>query len=156
MRQGEIDETIPVACQVGVIPLAERDRWLSVAREVYSSVEKVVALKDGYALRIHPNKLEVLGEHIMRDRRCCAFLRWEVIVEQAGGPVWLRLRGPQGTAEFVAAAIVETGLLPRHVTREAGFGDVEKMEVLPENVEALADQVSHSDERAEARRRGPS
>ena len=39
------------------------------------------------------------------ERRCCAFLRFELTVEPGGGPVWLELTGPPGTREFLQAEL---------------------------------------------------
>ena len=37
------------------------------------------------------------------ERRCCRFLRFQIIVEPDGGPVSVELTGPPGTREFLAA-----------------------------------------------------
>lgn len=142
MKTNEIDESLLVACQVGVIPDEERERWMQVVRDVYSSVEEVLELEDGYSFRVKPHQLGLLGEHVTRDRLCCAFVRWEIVVEQANGPVWLRIRGPRGTKEFVTAAIGETDLLPVEVARAAGFSVNQRPVITQDSVEHFAEEVS--------------
>lgn len=105
MASHEIDESVPVACRMGAIPQEERARWMEAAQELFSSVEEISELRDGYALRLSPDRLGIIGEYVMRERLCCAFVRWEILVEQADGPAWLRIRGPVGTKEFFASAI---------------------------------------------------
>ncbi len=39
------------------------------------------------------------------ERRCCRFLRFQIIVEPGGGPVSVELTGPPGTREFLAALV---------------------------------------------------
>ncbi|MBI4409686.1 MAG: hypothetical protein HY561_08265 [Gemmatimonadetes bacterium] len=41
-------------------------------------------------------------EFILFERGCCPFLRFELEFEP-GGPLWLRIRGPEGAKEFIAA-----------------------------------------------------
>jgi acetamidase/formamidase len=45
----------------------------------------------------------VITRTIDAERRCCRFLRFQLTVEPADGPVLLDLTGPPGTREFVAA-----------------------------------------------------
>ena len=42
-----------------------------------------------------------MAEVIDAERRCCRFLRIELTVQPADGPVQLRLTGPAGTREFL-------------------------------------------------------
>jgi len=139
-----IDESIPVACQVGAIPQDERARWLEVGREFYSAVEEVLELPDGFAMRLNPQRLGLLGEYVMRDRLCCTFVQWEVVVEQANGPAWLKVRGPRGTKEFMAAAIESTDMLPLEVARKAGFSVDKRAKTTLDNVASMADKLRNT------------
>ncbi len=78
-----------------------------VQREVSGAAEEVRELPDGYALRF-PGEggwLATLAELIRCERECCPFLRLELHAEQQDGPLWLRLRGPAGTKEFVVGLL---------------------------------------------------
>jgi hypothetical protein len=141
MVTNTIDESIPVACQVGAIPKEDRVRWLEVGRQFYAAVEEVLELSDGYALRVKPERLSLVGEYVMRDRLCCAFVRWEIVVEQANGPAWLTVRGPQGTKEFMAAAMETTDMLPLEVARKAGFSVRSRANITLETIAPLADKL---------------
>lgn len=141
MESREIDENIPVACQVGAIAREDRQRWLEIGQKFYACVEEIVELPDGYALRFSPDRLDLVGEYVMRDRKCCAFVRWEIVVEQANGPAWLKIRGPQGTKGFVAAAIERTDLVPLEVAERAGFALGPRENVAWDAVAALASDL---------------
>ena len=39
------------------------------------------------------------------ERQCCRFLRFQLTVEAAGGPVMLDVTGPPGSQEFLGAMI---------------------------------------------------
>jgi len=121
MITNEIDESLPVACQPSAVPAAERTRWLELGKQTYAAVEAVHELPDGYALRFTPDRLPLVAEYVSRDRHCCAFVRWELVVEQAAGPLWLKLRGPLGTKAFVRAALETTALLRPEVASAAGL-----------------------------------
>jgi len=142
MNSPEIDESLPVACRVDAIQPEQRARWLEVGRRFYASVEQVVELPDGYALRLSPDHLPLTAEYVMRDRLCCAFVRWEIVVEQAGGPLWLRVRGPSGTKDLSRAAMERTDVLRPEVARAAGFALDRRRGVTLDDVAALADDLS--------------
>jgi hypothetical protein len=49
--------------------------------------------------------LSTIAHAVEAERHCCRFLRFEIIVEPDGGPVFLQLSGPPGTREFIAALL---------------------------------------------------
>jgi hypothetical protein len=60
----------------------------------------------GFALRIDIKKVSLtdLGGWMDDERRrCCPFLGLEVTKEPFDGPLWLRLTGPEGVKDFLAA-----------------------------------------------------
>jgi len=94
---------LPVACTLTEPELAARRA--GVLAEVRRSRQEARWLPDGVALRFAagPESLTMLATFIELERRCCAFLRFRLTVEPAGGPVWLELTGPPGTRDFLAA-----------------------------------------------------
>jgi hypothetical protein len=42
-----------------------------------------------------------LATMIDAERRCCPFLRFQVLAEPDNGPVWLEVTGPAGTRDFL-------------------------------------------------------
>jgi hypothetical protein len=69
---------------------------------------------DGVALRFPSGSsvIAALGEFIRLESQCCSFLRFQLTVEPGGGPVWLELRGPAGTRDFLAREFEATDAPP--------------------------------------------
>ena len=64
-------------------------------------------LPDGMRWRFAPEDglLAQIAAVIDAERRCCRFLRFELIVEPNLGSVWLNATGPAGTREFLASLV---------------------------------------------------
>lgn len=92
---------IPIACTLTDSEWAER-QW-ALQQEIGSAVQERVELEDGYALRFPPvpRWIPQLAELIAFERSCCPFLTLELAAEPEQGPIWLRLRGPEGTKAFL-------------------------------------------------------
>ena len=96
---------LPVACSLTEPELAARRA--GVLADVRRSVREAHWLADGVRLRFTatPESLAMLATFVDLERRCCAFLRFQLTVEPGGGPVWLALGGPPGTREFLQAEL---------------------------------------------------
>ena len=46
--------------------------------------------------------LTAIVQTIDAERRCCRFLRFDLMVEPDSGPMWLAVTGPAGTRECLA------------------------------------------------------
>jgi hypothetical protein len=79
------------------------DRGAMLARELFASADAREELADGYAWRFPGDAgvLAKLTDFIAAERTCCTFFRFEIDVEPGLGPIWLRLRGPEGTRAFL-------------------------------------------------------
>ena len=95
------DATIPIACNLSERERTERER--TIAGDVMSGVEETRELPDGYAFRFPgddpwPERIQAF---VLAERRCCPFFTFELVFEPGQGPIWLRLRGAEGTKAFV-------------------------------------------------------
>lgn len=139
-------QTLPIACDAYAIPTSERDIWIAKGIEFYAAVEECHELSDGYALRLDARHLILAAEYVSRDRLCCAFLAWEFVVEPGSTPdsgvLWLKLRGPEGTRQFLKHAFEVTALLPEHVATAAGLTSSERRPVNFEGVAAIAHELA--------------
>jgi hypothetical protein len=72
-----------------------------------TATKEVQPLPDGYAFRFHAEQSTILlvSEFIARERLCCPFLIFELVVEQEDSPLWLRLRGRKGVKDFIKAEL---------------------------------------------------
>ena len=104
MKVADITEQ-PVACSLSERELVERRA--GILREPRRHREEVRWLPDGAAFRYAPGHEVVasLAECLRLESQCCAFLRFRLTIEPAGGPIWLELTGPVGTREFLAAQL---------------------------------------------------
>ena len=96
---------LPVACALSTPELREREQ--TVLAKMRERVQEVRDLDSGYALRFAPEGaiLADLATLIDLERQCCPFLRFELQVLPANGPVWLELTGPEGTRDFLRTVL---------------------------------------------------
>ncbi len=92
---------MPVACTLGVKDQATRRD--AIAR-LFEGRQQVRELPDGYAVRFAGDDNVAVGllHFISGERVCCPFFTFELTFETRRGPIWLRLRGPEGTKGVVA------------------------------------------------------
>jgi hypothetical protein len=90
-------------CDMTVFSPEERERHIAAIRQMLAAVREAQEIADGYAFRFEPDSaiLIKLAEFIAGERLCCPFLNFDLRVEAGGGPVWLRLTGPEGVKEFL-------------------------------------------------------
>jgi len=75
------------------------------------------AIENGFRFEFQPDS-EVLASIVRMidaERQCCQFLRFQLTIEAAGGPVVLEVTGPPGSWEFLDAMIE-----PVHRDAQAG------------------------------------
>ncbi len=92
---------LPIACS---LPGEEQiARGEMIAEDLFAGADRVDELPDGYAFRfaVTDDRIDRLARFIAAERRCCPFFTFELVFEPAEGPVWLRLRGPEGVKEFI-------------------------------------------------------
>ena len=98
---------LPIACSLSDPDLAERRRDLT--REVLGGALRVQPLEDGYEFVFPGSTIWAtrLVEIISAERACCPFFAFELSFEPGGGPILLRVRGPEGTKVFVQTELLE-------------------------------------------------
>ena len=99
---------LPVAC---TLTAEERRSRPDVIRPLLGSADEVCELEDGYALRFEATAetAATLLDVALFERRCCAFLSFELIFEPAQGPLWFQIRGSSQEAKEFAATFVSQG-----------------------------------------------
>jgi len=99
-----------LACVPGAIPAAERKAHCALGRELLEvSAKERVALPNGYAIRFEPDAFEAVAHFVQNERKCCQFLSFELTLEPASGPLWLRMTGSEGTRAILDAELSLTG-----------------------------------------------
>ena len=103
-------EPLPITCT-----LTEREQALrgeALRRDLFAAVEETRELADGYEYRFpgSPELATRLLEFVAVERQCCRFFLIEVSFEPNLGPLWLRLRGPEGVKGFIREAFNRAAL----------------------------------------------
>ncbi len=101
---------VSLACNWSALTAVQQERQRALYRQLRADVEEVLELEDGYAFRHSPDKkvLLAMAEFVANERLCCPFFEFEITVERAGGPVWLRMTGA-GEAKRVLEAEMGAG-----------------------------------------------
>ncbi|WP_376797160.1 hypothetical protein [Thermogemmatispora sp.] len=71
--------------------------------DLFREAEEVEELSDGYAFRFRgePAQLAAILALIKVERECAPLLAFELQFAPQRGPLWLRIRGPEGTKAYV-------------------------------------------------------
>jgi hypothetical protein len=103
--QKKTPEKTTFACNMLALNAEERKRHLEVAKKMRVATKEVRELPDGYGFRFSSDQPTILlvSEFIARERLCCPFFTFEMVVEPEEGPLWMRLRGADGVKEFIKA-----------------------------------------------------
>ena len=97
---------VPLACVPGAIPAAERaSHFARLTRLFTTGLRERAEIPGGYAFRFDADAFDELARWVALERRCCPFLAVGVQLTPDGGPLRVRLTGPAGTREFLAAEL---------------------------------------------------
>ena len=91
---------LPIACSLTAAELDQRREILAALRARCSEVQPI---ENGLRLCFDaaPGVFADVARVIDLERQCCRFLHFRLDVLPDGGPIWLELSGPDGTAEFL-------------------------------------------------------
>ena len=131
-----------IACNPNAIPAERRERWLEIATHLYTAVQEIQELPDGYAFRL-PSSSEMLllvAEDLNYERLCCPFIRFTLDIEPNEGPYWLRFTGAAGVKEFLRMSFETSNLLNEQVAQAVGFGIAARTDI--NSVETALEMVS--------------
>ncbi len=99
MSEENVQE-IPIACTLSAQDYTARTIEVE---ELMHRAEETRDLEDGYALKFagSADQARDLLQFIIQERACCPFFTFELHFELQEGPIWLSLRGPEGTKSFI-------------------------------------------------------
>jgi hypothetical protein len=99
-------EAIPLVCRPDAIPLLQRAGHFALACKLFQRLGEMVEERDdGYTFRFTADAFEPLARFVANERRCCPAIRFEIQVGAGGGAIELRMSGPAGAREFLAAEL---------------------------------------------------
>ncbi|HLJ33389.1 MAG TPA: hypothetical protein VKU38_07055 [Ktedonobacteraceae bacterium] len=93
-------EDVPVACSLTAAELVTRGEEID---DLFTGVQQTRELADGYALQFPGTSTwpQRVLNFIQGERSCCLFFTFELVFIANQGPIWLHIRGPEGTKEMV-------------------------------------------------------
>ena len=101
-----IEPFLPLACVPDAIPAADREAHFQlVKRLLIDSAPYRESLPNGYAFRFDSDSLETVATFVSNERRCCPFMRFEIVVEPTSKGICLRMTRPEGTLELIDAEL---------------------------------------------------
>ena len=104
-----MNSEIPLVCDMGVFTPDQREAHIRATTELMQVSLKVQEVENGYAF-IFPNEADFISritEFVSKERLCCAFLKFMLIVDSNHEPISLSLTGPLGTQEFLRVEFSE-------------------------------------------------
>lgn len=95
----------PIACNLGALDEAQRERRAELAARLQSSVREIVPNDDGYTFRFSSSDkiLLEIAEFVLLERRCCPFLNFQISLKEDDDAITVCLSGRSGVKEFLAA-----------------------------------------------------
>jgi hypothetical protein len=90
------------ACDATALDADTRvEHFTWILEELPRLVRQASQLPDGIALELSEGDLPALRKFIERERRCCPFLRFDLVVPAGQETVWLHVIGPHGVKQFL-------------------------------------------------------
>jgi hypothetical protein len=98
-------EELPIACS---LTGGEQGLRIEDAGSLLGASRLVDELEDGYGFAFPGDAgwATRLVEFVVAERSCCPFFRFELDFQPGGGEILLRVRGPEGTKQFISEAFL--------------------------------------------------
>jgi hypothetical protein len=95
-------EALPIACTLSDTGEVEARR--TSIEDIFAGVTEKHELTDGYEFVFSgdDHQASQLMRFVETERKCCPFFIFELVFEQANGPIHLRLRGATGIKDFLS------------------------------------------------------
>ena len=96
---------LPIAC--ALTPDDLRSRREGLLADLLRQADGQERLPEGIRLRFAASAevLALIARAVEAERQCCRFLRFGIVVEPAGGPMFLEVSGGPGTGDFLDALV---------------------------------------------------
>jgi hypothetical protein len=100
-----LKEELPISCSLAG---GEQDRRREVIGGLLDTSRLVGELEDDYRFAFPGDAgwAMRLVEFVVSERSCCPFFRFELDFQPCGGEILLRVRGPEGTKQFISEAFL--------------------------------------------------
>lgn len=104
---GHSAKGLPIACELSED--RQEAHKESYVVELFSECEAVNEIEGGYEFRFpgDAKRAVELARFVDFERECCRFFAFELFFEPDLGPIWLRMRGSDGTKAFLRGEFTE-------------------------------------------------
>ncbi len=100
------DDFPSIACVPSAIPKEKRAGHVALAKRLLmDAAVKRDVLQHGYAFSFALEEFKSVAAFVNNERRCCPFMRFEIVIEAHPPSVSLRMTGPEGTRELLDAEL---------------------------------------------------
>ena len=101
----EIKFSSSFACNLTAIDIEHRDTHLITAKHLFSQVQEIQELPNGYSFRFPNDSATFLqtAKFVSNERQCCTFFHFNLELKPENGPFWLHLTGQEGTKQLLEA-----------------------------------------------------
>ncbi|HSP61962.1 MAG TPA: hypothetical protein VLQ90_03170 [Pyrinomonadaceae bacterium] len=91
---------LPIACELTPAEMDVRREELLAG--LLALAQERITITNGLRWRFAPTaEFLAAAKTIDAERQCCRFLKFVLTVEPDDGDMWLEIKGPPGTAEFL-------------------------------------------------------
>lgn len=103
MELSKVADTTVAVCKM--TEKEQRERAQTLRKELFSKVQDVKELEDGYALKLpgEDAMIDKVHEHVKIEKKCCPFFEFEITMKPDQGPVWLKFKGGKQVKEMLRA-----------------------------------------------------
>lgn len=95
---------IPLACVPGAISALDRAAHFLLIKELFVG-QRPEERDDGFEFTFPASHIERVARFMANERKCCPFLRIELVSKPGEEQVYLLLAGPPGTRSFLSAEL---------------------------------------------------
>lgn len=100
-------EFTALACVRDAIPAGERSAHAALIKALFRSpATEPKELETGMSFDFEAKAIEAIARFIANERRCCPFLRFDLLVPSGEDRKTLTITGPEGTRPFLALEIL--------------------------------------------------
>lgn len=103
MTKRRIDLDIPIACTLS--DNAFQNRVQALTEVIKTDCLDIQPQDDGYRLQFAEKIAQQLLEIVHIERECCPFLKFELHFEPQNGPLWVYIRGPESTKQYLQSTL---------------------------------------------------
>ena len=92
------DQPIPIVCNLDALP--DYEAHMNVGNGLLAQADAFVEIETGFQIQLPIDSLLQAADFVDGERRCCAFLNFNLHIAPAATHVVLQITGPDGTRMY--------------------------------------------------------